>query len=131
MMLRLLFSITAALTILLSGSSSTGTPEALRAASTQSDDAAIRATNFRLTSGLDASPARVAASLTNSEAFPDTTFGVPLTTEEATEIRRRVAVQLEADEGIASAQLIATSGGAYMDQDDDGRTKTTTAELFC
>jgi len=63
----------------------------------------------------------VLSSLAMDSAFPSAEFGVPLTTGEADEIARRIAVQERATPAFEHASAQPDFAGAYIDQAKSGR----------
>jgi len=94
-------------------------PPANRALAT--DTAALaRAEHFRETSGLRSDPGYVQNSLADSTQFPNTEWGVPLSTAEASEVSRQVAVQFAVDPALEWASAQVDYAGAYFDLQANG-----------
>lgn len=92
------------------------------------DTALARAINFREFVGFSTDREFVTASLVDSTAFPDLSWGLPLTTDEATEMARRLEVQLAVDSVIEELGAMPTSAGVYMDQHAAGEPVFLTTE---
>lgn len=84
---------------------------------TASIEEAIR---FRTDFALPSSRAFVEAAASNPVLFPNVDWGVPLTSDEAKELARRVAVQLSLGEATKYASGEHDYAGAYIDQGRGG-----------
>lgn len=75
---------------------------------------------FRTTFGLAADPVTLADAAAGDGRYVDREFGVPLSTAEAAEIRRRVGVQEALTPASAYVATVVESAGVYIDQLDLG-----------
>lgn len=96
------------------------TTEDFRWASDVSALPEARSAHFRSSFGLRDDVEYIAQSLTDGSAFPDNTFGIPLSVSEAAEMRRRISVQLAAAPAAEWAAGRPDFGGWYIDQSDGG-----------
>lgn len=71
---------------------------------------------FRTKSGFRSDFAYVERSFLDTLAFPNQDYGVPLTSEEGTEVARRIGIQLRVDPVIEAVAGSAAFGGVWMDQ---------------
>ena len=78
------------------------------------------AIRFRTDFALPNSRAFVEGAASNPGLFPNTDWGVPLTSDEARELARRVAVQLSLDDATRYASGEHDYAGAYIDQGRGG-----------
>jgi len=79
-----------------------------------------QAVAFRLSYGFEADRDFVATSLHESWTFPNTEWGVPLTSDEASELRRRELIQVSMRPAIKFAVEQTGYAGAYIDHAKGG-----------
>ena len=79
------------------------------------------AVEFRRTFGLNADEDLVRRSLAQPGQFPDTDWGVPLSSEEAADLHDRVAMREAAADAISWAYAQRDHAGVWIDQRDGGR----------
>jgi hypothetical protein len=75
---------------------------------------------FRQHAGLRSDRDYVTRSFQDAELFPDRSMAYPLSLDEASDIHRRIDVQLAVDPAAGYAQGLPDSAGVYMDQLDGG-----------
>lgn len=81
-----------------------------------SEEELANARRFRETFGFEAGTQLIMTAASDRANYPNMDWGVPLTESEASEIERRVAVQLSLDEATAYARSSADFAGVYIDQ---------------
>lgn len=86
----------------------------------QSDVELEQAARFRAALGFDATEATVNRAASDRTAYPDLTFGVPLSKTEAAEVLRRNQVALDIAPAIESASADPTWAGAWIDHRSGG-----------
>lgn len=87
-----------------------------------SSDAAIAdATRFRQQLAFDATPATVSRAATDRAAYPDLTFGVPLSRPEADEVLRRDQIALDIAPVIETVAKEPGWAGAWLDHTASGQ----------
>jgi hypothetical protein len=73
------------------------------------------AVQFRVTSGFRSDRQYVDASFVDARTFPNWAYGLPLTSAEAAEVARRIAVQLKVDRVIDDVADLPDFAGVYSD----------------
>lgn len=75
------------------------------------------AAELRRAFGFDSDPATVARAAVDSASFPNRTYGIPLSLDEAAEVSRRIRVQLSLGGAITELETRPDWAGVWIDQE--------------
>lgn len=98
----------------------TSAPEPKRVLAVDPETELQEAIRFREAAGFRSDPEFVNSTLSNRPTFSSTEFGVPLSEDEAHEMRRRIDLQNALEPAWSYEESQPDSGGSYIDQAEGG-----------